>query len=76
MRLLTGIRAERLIAQAGETELDAVGLNCGVGSGHMLRIVENLRLPRAHPRPPPKTDRQARGTPPQHPPHPHLQKPP
>ena len=40
-----GIRAERLIAQAGETELDAVGLNCGVGSGHMLRIVENLRLP-------------------------------
>lgn len=41
-----GIRADRLIAQAGKVEaLDAVGLNCGVGSGHMLHIVENLHLP-------------------------------
>lgn len=41
-----GIRAGRLIAQAEAVEaLDAVGLNCGVGSGHMLHIVENLRLP-------------------------------
>lgn len=41
-----GIRASRLIAQAERVEaLDAVGLNCGVGSAHMLHIVENLHLP-------------------------------
>lgn len=43
---VSGIRANRLIAQAAQSEaLDAVGLNCGVGSGHMLHIVENLHLP-------------------------------
>lgn len=41
-----GIRADRLVAQAvGMDALDAVGLNCGIGSGHMLHIVENMRLP-------------------------------
>lgn len=43
---VSGIRANRLIAQAAQSEaLDAVGLNCGVGSGHMLHIVKNLYLP-------------------------------
>jgi len=43
---VSGIRADRLIAQAAQSAaLDAVGLNCGVGSGHMLHIVENLHLP-------------------------------
>lgn len=41
-----GIRANRLIAQAGASPaLDAVGLNCGIGSGHMLHIMEGIRLP-------------------------------
>ncbi len=41
-----GIRANRLVAQAAQSDvLDAVGLNCGIGSGHMLHIVENLHLP-------------------------------
>ncbi len=44
---VSGIHANRLIAQATRLEaLDAVGLNCGVGSGHMLHIVENLHLPK------------------------------
>lgn len=41
-----GIRAGRLLAQAGNIKaLDAIGLNCGIGSGHMLHVVENLHLP-------------------------------
>lgn len=41
-----GIRANRLIAQAAQVPvLDAVGLNCGVGSGHMLHIMESIRVP-------------------------------
>ena len=44
---VSGIHTNRLIAQATRLEaLDAVGLNCGVGSGHMLHIVENLHLPK------------------------------
>lgn len=41
-----GQRAGRLLELAdGIAELDAVGLNCGVGSGHMLSLLEGIRLP-------------------------------
>ncbi len=43
---LGGKSAVRLLEQAGMIEeLDAIGFNCGVGSGHMLRMLQGLRLP-------------------------------
>ena len=43
---MSGISAKRLCRQA-ETlmELDGFGFNCGIGSGHMLTIIEDLVLP-------------------------------
>lgn len=40
-----GLSAKRLIADASKLPVDAVGLNCGVGSGHMAQLIENLNLP-------------------------------
>lgn len=41
-----GIKADRLLEQAGQIkELDAVGFNCGIGSGHMRKILEQVKLP-------------------------------
>ncbi len=40
-----GLSAKRLIADASKLPVDAVGLNCGVGSGHMVQLIENLNLP-------------------------------
>lgn len=40
-----GLSAKRLIADASKLPVDAVGLNCGVGSGHMVQLIENLKLP-------------------------------
>jgi len=42
---LDGISASRLIkAMADQGEVDAVGFNCGIGSGHMEHIVKGLDL--------------------------------
>ncbi|MBQ9118473.1 MAG: bifunctional homocysteine S-methyltransferase/methylenetetrahydrofolate reductase [Lachnospiraceae bacterium] len=44
---LGGKSAMRLLGQAVKMPgLDAVGFNCGVGSGHMLRLLQGLRLPK------------------------------
>ncbi|MDE7300200.1 MAG: homocysteine S-methyltransferase family protein, partial [Lachnospiraceae bacterium] len=41
-----GIRAGRLLELAEQIDaLDAAGFNCGVGSGHMLALLEGVRLP-------------------------------
>ncbi len=41
-----GIRAERVLSKIStETEIDACGLNCGVGSGHMLQLLQKIVLP-------------------------------
>lgn len=41
-----GISAKRLMAELSDCPLvDAVGFNCGVGPGHMIRILEGLVLP-------------------------------
>ncbi len=43
---MSGISAGRLCRQAEKIkELDCFGFNCGIGSGHMLAILENLILP-------------------------------
>ena len=43
----SGIRAARLLKQAEEIEaLDAIGLNCGVGSGHMLALLHAIHPPK------------------------------
>ena len=40
-----GISASRLLAAAEKlSEIDACGLNCGVGSGHMYQILKNVVL--------------------------------
>ncbi len=42
----SGFSAKRLIEEAKEKEeIDCVGFNCGVGSGHMRTILERLTLP-------------------------------
>ena len=42
----SGLGAKRLIADtANSKSIDAVGLNCGVGPGHMHKIIERLELP-------------------------------
>ena len=43
----SGIRAARLLKQAEEIEaLDAIGLNCGVGSAHMLALLHAIHPPK------------------------------
>lgn len=37
-----GLSAKRLIADAAKLPVDAVGLNCGVGSGHMAQLMDGL----------------------------------
>lgn len=42
-----GVSAGRLIEQASRIEgIDALGLNCGIGSGHMLQLMKKLSLPK------------------------------
>lgn len=41
-----GISANRIVEECGKMEgLDAVGFNCGIGSGHMYQIINRLSLP-------------------------------
>lgn len=43
----TGASAAKLLeSAAGIADIDAVGFNCGIGSGHMVQILKNLSLPR------------------------------
>lgn len=43
----TGASAAKLLEGAADiTEIDAVGFNCGIGSGHMVQILNNLNLPK------------------------------
>ncbi len=42
----SGIRAERILERASQNEgIDACGLNCGIGSGHMYQILKKSSLP-------------------------------
>lgn len=42
-----GIKANRLLEQAGEVSgIDAVGFNCGIGSGHMSQMIKKLNFPK------------------------------
>ncbi len=42
----SGFGAKRLISAAAQVKgIDSVGLNCGVGAGHMYQILEQLELP-------------------------------
>ena len=42
----TGLSVRRLFAQAEQMpEIDAVGLNCGVGPGHMYRLLKGQHFP-------------------------------
>ncbi|MBO5199631.1 MAG: bifunctional homocysteine S-methyltransferase/methylenetetrahydrofolate reductase [Lachnospiraceae bacterium] len=41
-----GLRADRLLKEAKESGvIDACGLNCGIGSGHMDTVLGRIRLP-------------------------------
>ncbi len=41
-----GYRADRLLAMAAACgDIDGCGLNCGIGSGHMEKVLEGMRLP-------------------------------
>lgn len=40
----SGLSARRLIADAMKLQVDAVGLNCGVGSGHMAQLIDGIEL--------------------------------
>lgn len=41
----TGISAQRLLEQAAQIEdVGAVGFNCGIGSGHMLEVLQKVNL--------------------------------
>lgn len=41
-----GFSATRILERAGQIEgLDACGLNCGIGSGHMYRILKKISFP-------------------------------
>lgn len=41
----SGLSAKKLIMQASQVlEIDAVGLNCGVGPGHMEQIISSLNM--------------------------------
>lgn len=40
----SGIRASRLLELAEQSDaIDAVGFNCGIGTGHMLRILKEIK---------------------------------
>lgn len=42
----SGLSAQRLLDDIREiNEIEAVGFNCGIGSGHMYQILKNLRFP-------------------------------
>lgn len=42
----SGISAARLMKTAGEEDcIDACGFNCGIGSGHMSRIIHSIQFP-------------------------------
>jgi len=41
-----GISASRLLERAAQIDgVDACGLNCGIGSGHMYQLLKNIQLP-------------------------------
>ncbi len=41
-----GIKANRLFEHIGQNEkIDACGLNCGIGSGHMYQMMKRMNLP-------------------------------
>ena len=41
-----GISAQRILKEAGAVEgIDACGFNCGIGSGHMYKIVKEVKFP-------------------------------
>ena len=42
---LSGLSARRLLEDAAVLPVDAVGLNCGVGPGHMAQLLEGISLP-------------------------------
>ena len=42
---ISGLSAKKLLAEASAVpEIDAIGLNCGVGPGHMTQIFEKINL--------------------------------
>lgn len=42
-----GISAQRILNEAAAVEeIDACGFNCGIGSGHMYKIIRQLQIPR------------------------------
>lgn len=42
----SGISAQRILMEAAKIDgIDACGFNCGIGSGHMAKIIEQLHLP-------------------------------
>ena len=42
----TGMKAEKLLSRAcRQPEIDAVGFNCGISSGHMTKIMKSLTVP-------------------------------
>lgn len=44
---LSGVSAQKLINHAASIpEIDAYGFNCGIGSGHMKKILEQLEIPK------------------------------
>lgn len=42
---LAGLSARHLLNDAAKLPVDAIGLNCGVGPGHMLKLLENIPFP-------------------------------
>lgn len=43
---LDGISAARLLERTGQIDgIDACGLNCGIGSGHMYKLLKNISFP-------------------------------
>ncbi|MDF2539785.1 MAG: 5-methyltetrahydrofolate--homocysteine methyltransferase [Herbinix sp.] len=43
---VAGISAKRLMEKAGQIdEIDACGFNCGVGSGHMVQLMQRVAFP-------------------------------
>jgi len=43
---MSGVRAQKLIDEVASIQaIDICGLNCGIGSGHMASLLQNLHLP-------------------------------
>lgn len=42
---LAGLSARHLLADAAALPVDALGLNCGVGPGHMLKLLQDVPFP-------------------------------